>query len=283
MVNVRQKKYITFLEIQEFIKVKLNLQVNNIMKFVDYFKKTKDDRIHEQEFSNMMRQLEITFQGERVGTKQNENKKDSIQIFYEGLKSYVRKNKIESKLKLYKILDKNGDGSISYKEFINFLDNTLGISVENPKMVFNSFDQSGDGSVSINEFIKILEKGSQNFYVSLFEGVHSNIDKIIQYVQRNLTLQEANLGLMFKDIEKFSNDYISQQDIQLVLQKINVMLDISEIDELVYHLSKTKDGLITVRDFMTIQNIQSNLKRLSLEDKLEIIISKHGSKMKANY
>ena len=150
-------------------------------------------------------------------------------------------------------------------------------------MVFNSFDQSGDGSVSINEFIKILEKGSQNFYVSLFEGVHSNIDKIIQYVQRNLTLQEANLGLMFKDIEKFSNDYISQQDIQLVLQKINVMLDISEIDELVYHLSKTKDGLITVRDFMTIQNIQSNLKRLSLEDKLEIIISKHGSKMKANY
>jgi len=83
---------------------------------------------------------------------------------------------------LYKILDKNGDGSISYKEFINFLDNTLGISVENPKMVFNSFDQSGDGSVSINEFIKILEKGSQNFYVSLFEGVHSNIDKIIQYV-----------------------------------------------------------------------------------------------------
>jgi len=52
----------------------------------------------------------------------------------------VRKNKIESKLKLYKLLDRNGDGSISFKEFTNFITNTLEIELENPKMVFNSFD-----------------------------------------------------------------------------------------------------------------------------------------------
>lgn len=43
LINVRQKDHITFTDIYEFIKTKLNLQINNISRFIDYFRKEKDE------------------------------------------------------------------------------------------------------------------------------------------------------------------------------------------------------------------------------------------------
>lgn len=154
----------------------------------------------------MMHSLRVTLSGGTVGTKQQESKKDSIQEFYEALKNFIRNNKIESKLKLYKVFDKNQDGSISFKEFNTFLIENLKVELDNPNLVFNSFDEDKTGQISINEFIKKIEKGSQKFYVNLFKGIHTNVDKIIKYVQKVITQQNVNLASLFQKMKKLSSD-----------------------------------------------------------------------------
>ncbi|KAJ3410683.1 autophagy- protein 2 [Chytridiales sp. JEL 0842] len=67
----------------------------------------------------------------------------------------ANKHKVASSEEIFKLADTDGDGLISYAEYLIFI-TLLGTPIQSWKVSFNIFDENGDGSVSRKEFTKIM-------------------------------------------------------------------------------------------------------------------------------
>merc|ERR1712137_512332 len=149
----------------------------------------------------------------------------------------------EPLLNILKVIDTNGDGLISFSEFI-FFSTLLSIPTKYFRYAFNLFDEDGNGSISANEFKNVMRLLRQSN--PLAKAQRSDKDAIDSAgVFPEFFGEDGKDELDFERFEKFLTDLRTA-----VLQ-------------VQFRMIEGKDGTISARDYATNLASYGNLRHMS--------------------
>lgn len=150
--------------------------------------------------------------------------------------------------KIFKSCDKNGDGRLSYREFIEGMEKIYGaiISEIETNKLLKEMDQDGNGYIEYEEFLR----GSLN---------------------RNAVLCENNLRLAFEKFDYNHDGKLSKEELKLLLNTS----DADYIKETINNIDIDNDGLVSYQEFTKL------MKKLYLKENTgsDNINSVFGSKV----
>ena len=103
-------------------------------------------------------------------------------------------NEIEELKKVFKIMDKNGDGKLTYDELLKGFETVYGKGVMNHEItrIIGEMDGDSDGSISYEEFLRVS-------------------------INKNKLLDERNLKLAFESFDLNKDGKLSADEIKTVL------------------------------------------------------------------
>jgi len=146
---------------------------------------------------------------------------------------------IEGLKKVFKFLDKNGDGRLTYGELRSGFDRVFGRYLSDIEMnkVIEEVDGDNDGYISYEEFLRVA-------------------------INRKKLLEEKNLKLAFDRFDIDRDGKLSREEVKKVLgtqenQYINLLLN---------NIDKNKDGFISFSEFCDLMNGLLNTTLISLKD-----------------
>lgn len=202
-------------------------------------------------------------------TKEKISYSDFVKIFYTGYTLDVRPliNRLRSALQAmnkfpvdyFNQIDTNNNGELSFKEFIDGLDN-MGIVINFIEfdMFFNHFDTSRNGIITLNEFVNAIEGGSyvkiltEHLYTYLQEN-KINVNQLIQRFSTSDKLSENEFRIMTKDISQYKiNDDVA--------------------DAIFRDIDKNGSGFVELDELEAIYDEENAGQNLVLYSKLKLLI-----------
>ncbi|KAJ3104897.1 autophagy- protein 2 [Phlyctochytrium planicorne] len=150
-------------------------------------------------------------------------------LYHEG----AIQNRVPSAEKFFALADTDGDGLISFSEYLVFV-TLLGTPMEHWRVAFKIFDEDGNGTVSRNEFEKIMSLHLESVRVGSRLGSKEK--------EQNVNLPASGLlRLLFGDKGKQPLTYDAFADFMGKLQLEMLKLEFNQFD--------VKNDTISLRDF----------------------------------
>lgn len=152
--------------------------------------------------------------------------KDAIQTFITN--QIITHNETEELLKIFKNIDKNGDGKLSKNEMIKFYSATMGDSVGRDVAtdIFKMVDADGDGFLQYTEFLRAS-------------------------VRHTTMLCKKNLEIAFSMFDKDGSGKISAVELQEMLGGSTLGQQKTWID-IIKEADQNKDGEIDIKEFYSL-------------------------------
>jgi calcium-dependent protein kinase len=132
----------------------------------------------------------------------------------------ISKSEKERLAKIFKAIDKNGDGKLSKEEILNGYEEHFGKVLDEDELdkLFSSVDVDGSGFIDYSEFIMATMNEKKN-------------------------VSEEKLRAAFSTFDKDQNGTISPSEIKEVLGASNQITD-EQIQEIIDQVDENKDGEI---------------------------------------
>ena len=134
----------------------------------------------------------------------------------------------------FRIIDKDGDGTISVKELSTML-HQLGLqpTEDEVQKMFNDVDTDGNGTIDFDEFLAMMEKTKQG-------GVND---------------KEEQLRETFNQIDKDSSGFITADELHDWLTALGENLTQDEIQEMICEADRDGDGKVNYEGQPVVQHL----------------------------
>eukprot|EP00747_Dinoflagellata_sp_TGD_P193338 gnl/TRDRNA2_/TRDRNA2_59368_c1_seq1.p1 gnl/TRDRNA2_/TRDRNA2_59368_c1~~gnl/TRDRNA2_/TRDRNA2_59368_c1_seq1.p1 ORF type:complete len:477 (+),score=91.02 gnl/TRDRNA2_/TRDRNA2_59368_c1_seq1:37-1467(+) len=119
----------------------------------------------------------------------------------------------------FRAIDKNGDGILELKEIASFL-RRYGEEAELGKEIFEAIDRDASGSLSLAEFTGVSIGPSEYCNKETLWNVFNRFDR-----DQNGTFDEAEVGVMVREIEHLTRGACVDQQVQEILQDVALPID----------------------------------------------------------
>lgn len=151
------------------------------------------------------------------------------------MSKYAPKSKVFNEEQLmnlkeaFKLLDKDGNGQLDASELSMFM-NDCGLQAENAPLVISIFDTDHNGSISWDEFVNFMEVINSGDELALFrllfkamdtdnsgELSYDEVQRFFSYFNIQLTIEEAQMFISQFDTDK--NGTLSFDEVMMALNK----------------------------------------------------------------
>jgi len=188
-----------------------NLNCLNFKKYINIMKKFKyTDTLHLSSLAFLVHFSEKT---EEMVTLlkifKTLDKKGNGRITYNELKEgmnsilgkYITENELEN---VFQVMDQDKNGYIEYEEFVRVcIDQNSLFSDKNLKIAFDNFDSDKNGYLSLDELRKFLGSNNQEYYSALVEHVDENNDSKISYKDYSKMMKNILKSNTFKSYNTY--------------------------------------------------------------------------------
>jgi len=188
-----------------------NLNCLNFKKYINIMKKFKyTDTLHLSSLAFLVHFSETT---EEMVTLlkifKTLDKKGNGRITYNELKEgmnsilgkYITENELEN---VFQVMDQDKNGYIEYEEFVRVcIDQNSLFSDKNLKIAFDNFDSDKNGYLSLDELRKFLGSNNQEYYSALVEHVDENNDSKISYKDYSKMMKNILKSNTFKSYNTY--------------------------------------------------------------------------------
>ena len=136
---------------------------------------------------------------------------------------------LEEYKEAFALFDKDGDGSISSKEFLKVLKN-LGqtVSKEEGMQIMKELDSDGSGEIDFNEFVSYMKKTK---------------------IQEEIDDEDAVIKA-FTTFDKDKSGTISNMEFRYILCELGDKFTKNECDEIFKEADLNSDGVLNYREFV---------------------------------
>ena len=165
----------------------------------------------------------------------------------------------KSMLKLFKKIDKDGNGRISVKEFQRIFEDDMGLRVSKSEVrdLMDRLDEDGDGFVDYGEFVAAAlgdadsrtKEAKKEGRKIIAKAVHVEwlTDKLRKKIQESHNRKD--LEEVFEEFDKDDSGKISRREFKEAVADNGIRLTGSEIDAIFEKLDKNGDHEISYREF----------------------------------
>ena len=162
-------------------------------------------------------------------------------------------------LKLFKKIDKDGNGRISVKEFQRIFEDDMGLRVSKSEVrdLMDRLDEDGDGFVDYGEFVAAAlgdadsrtKEAKKEGRKIIAKAVHVEwlTDKLRKKIQESHNRKD--LEEVFEEFDKDDSGKISRREFKEAIADNGIRLTGSEIDAIFEKLDKNGDHEISYREF----------------------------------
>ncbi|EGR31676.1 protein kinase domain protein [Ichthyophthirius multifiliis] len=181
-----------------------------------------------EEIKNKNKQLPLNFNALKNFTQHHKLKKVALAF----IASQLSENEISELGKLFRQLDKNGDGVLTIDEIREGLANAGDKNLEEVRRVISSIDTDGSGKIDYTEFLAAT-------------------------MEKSLYMKEDKLHQAFKMLDQDGNGKISKNELKNVLGNDQQLskYDDQYWDDMIKEVDKNGDGEIDYNEFIDMMNI----------------------------
>ncbi|XP_069114937.1 uncharacterized protein [Argopecten irradians] len=138
------------------------------------------------------------------------------------------------------------------------------------RITFDHFDKNGDGTVSVKEFGKVFRSLGKNVTEDEIKRMINEVDKdkngklnfeeFVDFITTHKCTQtqeerEADLQSAFKMIDKNKNGYISIKEFRSLLKNVGDRLSDEEVAEMIALVDTDNDGKLNYEEFVKILSL----------------------------
>lgn len=161
-------------------------------------------------------------------------------------------------LKLFKSMDKDNNGDLSFLEFTEALKNfNLSFTKNEIEDIFRYFDKGDKEKISYDHFVEVLSED------------HLNLSPLREKIKNVIKEKGLSIKAYFRSLNsKGEDDFLNKKEFSDFLKKLGFKYDIEQEEELFETFDQDKDYLISYDEFNDLilenkqQDISSILKRL---------------------
>ena len=175
--------------------------------------------------------------------------------------------------KQFKALDQNGDGHVTRKEFLTFLNHfALGLEIEAMGSLVRYFDVDGDGKIGFSEFAARIFGGPDNptprisheppterVLVQPRTGLSQ--ENTIDVLRRKLAekaagstykgpLSAANLRKTFRTLDKDNGGSLTYEQLHGVIQGLGISVSLDDFVSVAKQFDTNNDGRVDYKEFV---------------------------------
>ena len=147
--------------------------------------------------------------------------------------AHLTEEEIDKIRRQFLILDKDGNGEISYEELNDILkDPELKMSRQDVKNLMHEFDYDESGTIDVHEFLLLMAKKKNR-----------------KLIHRAIVLR-TRIRRTFNELDRDGNGYISKEEFKGVMRKQSVKYTERHINALMAEADKNGDGKIDYDEFV---------------------------------
>ena len=162
---------------------------------------------------------------------------------------------------LFKKIDKNKNGYLSRAEFKRaFAEMGLNAPRHELQKLISHLDKNGDGEIDYKEFINAVKKLHKrgNAYDDALDTANLGVVGILASKLREIIDESAHdaksLKRLFLEFDEDQNGTISTNEFQKIFKKLGLPVNKSEVRKLMKKIDRDHDGLVDYGDFLSALN-----------------------------
>ena len=166
----------------------------------------------------------------------------------------------ETKLRqLFSRFDRNRTGRITRSEFQRaFAELGLAAPAKEVQQLIDSLDSNGDGMVSYGEFVSAVHGGGGRSLRAGGRGTgkwpafSDRLSRIIRQLASDRKWERNSLRRIFEDFDRDRSGFITRSEFRRGFDKLRVNADETDLDELMRAVDTNRDGRISYKEFVDL-------------------------------
>jgi Ca2+-binding EF-hand superfamily protein len=153
---------------------------------------------------------------------------------------------------LFSKFDTQNTGRITRNKFQRaFANMGLSAPAKEVQQLIDSMDTNGDGMVSYGEFVSVVHNNSSSG--SRNRNIPSRVHEVLQRLVNDNSWTRTSLRRLFLSFDKDNSGYITRSEFRRVFnENLKIRASDSEIDELIRTIDTNRDGRISYAEFIDI-------------------------------
>lgn len=258
-LDLDNDNYISFKEFKDCLERKLQIYNINDNQVEECFKQFDDDRDYKISYFEFSKHI--------LNTSGIDHKK-----LLQKLKKQLLEKTEEEKdlLKLFKSMDQDGNGFLSFKELNDALQNyKINFSRNEIEELFKYFDKEEKEKISYDYFVEVLSED------------HLNLTPLRNKVQEILRERGLTLKAYFRSLNsKGEDEFLNKKEFSDFLKKMGFKYDSEQEEDIFEAFDQDKDYLISYDEFNNVingkikgdkNNLMRKLRRFVFSNKIDLL------------
>ena len=158
---------------------------------------------------------------------------------------------------LFTKFDTQNTGRITRAKFQKaFANMGLSAPAKEVQELVDSLDTNGDGMVSYGEFVSVVHEqrrdGGANGSSRMMTSFPSRVEAVLQRLVDDASWTQSSIRRLFRTFDKDNSGYITRSEFRRAFADLNVRATDNEIDELLRVIDTNHDGRISYSEFLDV-------------------------------